>query len=254
MLRIDYRHSASRGNAFIDSPAYWIITELFGYEDKANDRMIMGNAAEEAAYEGLNGLHLDQVISDAETAFDRVSDNKEAPERAWAGLIAKRFVDSLKEFGKVKVYQREIITEKFYGLTYPIKCLLDFEFKDIIVDTKATAYLKRLKSGSLDSNWYPKDSDVRQQLLYQKVFGKPTMLLYASAKDQECVDMVDRDPMYLQQLVGAFRTIEHITKIAKTKDDIVKMYPLTFDNFRWGKGMTESKKFAKDVWQTIWKI
>ena len=46
ILREDYRHSASRGNAFIDSPAYWIITELFDYSEPANARMVMGTVAE----------------------------------------------------------------------------------------------------------------------------------------------------------------------------------------------------------------
>ena len=45
ILREDYRHSASRGNAFIDSPAYWIITELFEYSEPANARLVMGTAA-----------------------------------------------------------------------------------------------------------------------------------------------------------------------------------------------------------------
>jgi hypothetical protein len=51
ILREDYRHSASRANAFIDSPAHWIITELFNYKEPANARMLMGLAAEEAAHD-----------------------------------------------------------------------------------------------------------------------------------------------------------------------------------------------------------
>jgi len=122
----------------------------------------------------------------------------------------------------------------------------------VVIDTKATAYLKRLKSGKLDANWYPKQSDVRQQLLYKRIYNKPTMLLYASAKDHEAVDMIDRVSDI--DLIQVFQTIEHICTIAKSKDDVVKMFPLTMDNFRWGKGMTPAKEFAMDIWKTIWKI
>jgi len=139
------------------------------------------------------------------------------------------------------------------GFLFPGGTLVtsDFEFNDCIIDTKATAYLKRLKSGKLDSNWYPKASDVRQQYLYKRIFNKPTMLLYTSPKDQEIVDMVDRIPDV--DLLQVFQTIEHICNIAKSKDEVVKMFPLTMDNFRWGKDETEAKKFARDVWNKVWK-
>ena len=57
------------------------------------------------------------------------------------------------------------------NLKYPVKTVTDFEFEDVIVDTKATAYLKRLKKGTLDPNWYPKAADVRQQL-YTNMYAK----------------------------------------------------------------------------------
>ena len=229
ILRKDYRHSASRGNAFIDSPAHWIITELYGYRELPNPRMLMGLAAESAAMEGLKlDLSEDKVREQAAKDFD-----------------------TLYSFGKVVSYQNEkIVNEK--GLNYPIKCITDFEFDNVIIDTKATAYLKRLKSGKLDANWYPKDSDVRQQLLYKRVFNKPTGLLYSSAKDQEGIDMLDRVASI--DIIQVFHTMEYVCSIAKSKEDVVKMFPLTMDNFRWGKGMTDIKEFATDVWNKVWKI
>ena len=66
-----------------------------------------------------------------------------------AEQISIKFKEALAEFGEVVNYQKETITtpEKF-GLKYPIRCITDFEFNDVIVDTKATAYLKRLKKGT----------------------------------------------------------------------------------------------------------
>ena len=138
---------------------------------------------------------------------------------------------------------------KKYGLKYPIKTVTDFEFEEVIVDTKATAYLKRLKKGNLDPNWYPKSSDVRQQMLYAEVYKKPTMLLYSSEIDTEAVDMVDRPKHHLDDIINAMKTIEHISSIAKTKEDIIRMYPLNMDNFRWGKESdSPHKEFARKLW------
>ena len=43
------------------------------------------------------------------------------------------------------------------------------------------------------------------------------------------------------------QTIEHITSIAKTKEDIIRMFPLNMENFRWGKEADSPyKEFAKN--------
>lgn len=252
ILREDYRHSASRGNAFIDSPAYWIITELFNYSEPANARMVMGTVAENVAHDAIKFNLSKQEISDrVDIAWDKECDDNTADEKEWAKEIAVKFADNLVEFGDIVSYQNEKVIEHD-KLQKKIKCITDFEFNDVVIDTKATAYLKRLKSGKLDANWYPKQSDVRQQLLYKRIYNKPTMLLYASAKDHEAVDMIDRVSDI--DLIQVFQTIEHICTIANSKDDVVKMFPLTMDNFRWGKGMTPAKEFAMDIWKTIWKI
>lgn len=252
MLKKEYCHSASSANAFIDSPAYWIITKLYDFEGPVNARMSMGTAAEHAANEAMSNLDMDEhkVQEVTEAKFDELTKNefKESPEREWSVDIAMRFAQNLSEFGEVVSYQKETITH-LPNLKYPVKTVTDFEFEDLIVDTKATAYLKRLKKGTLDPNWYPKAADVRQQLLYKHVRQKPTMLLYASRADHEAVDMVDRDIGMLHDIIHAMQTIEHITSIAKSKEDIIRMFPLNMENFRWGKEADSPyKEFAKKLW------
>ena len=62
-------------------------------------------------------------------------------------IIANKFVENLREFGDVVSFQNEMqIPGKKYGLKYDVVGKTDFEFKDVIVDTKATAYIRRLKS------------------------------------------------------------------------------------------------------------
>ena len=83
------------------------------------------------------------------------------------------------------------------------------------------------------------------------MFNKPTALLYCSVKDVYSVDMEEREG-YLEPLIQAMQTIEHCIKIAETKEDVVKMFPLTTDNFRW-KGSVGSQEFAKMIWQEAFK-
>ena len=253
-MKIEYRHSASKTNTFIDSPPFWIINELFGFESEPNARMVMGLAAEDAAHHALSNQITDQdIITDYSNK--KYTEHKGVigteNECEWSGIIANKFVENLREFGDVVSFQNEKqISGKKYGLQYDVVGKTDFEFKDVIVDTKATAYIRRLKAGHVDPKWYPKAADVRQQCLYRDIFGKETMLLYCSPKDNYAVDMVERDE--LNVLINAMKHIEHILDICKTKDDVVRIFPLICDNFRW-KGTPTAEGFAKEIWTKVLK-
>ena len=253
-MKIEYRHSASKTNTFIDSPPFWIINELFGFESEPNARMVMGLAAEDAAHYALSNQ-----ITDQDTITDY--SNKKYTEHKgvmgteneceWSGIIANKFVENLREFGDVVSFQNEKqISGKKYGLQYDVVGKTDFEFKDVIVDTKATAYIRRLKAGHVDPKWYPKAADVRQQCLYRDLFGKETMLMYCSPKDQYVVDMVERDE--LKTIIIAMKHIENILDLCNSKDDVVRIFPLICDNFRW-KGTPSAEVFAKEIWTKILK-
>ena len=253
-MKIEYRHSASKTNTFIDSPPFWIINELFGFESETNARMVMGLSAEDAAHYALSNQ-----ITDQDTITDY--SNKKYTEHKgvmgteneceWSGIIANKFVENLREFGDVVSFQNEKqISGKKYGLQYDVVGKTDFEFKDVIVDTKATAYIRRLKAGHVDPKWYPKAADVRQQCLYRDLFGKETMLMYCSPKDQYVVDMVERDE--LKTIIIAMKHIENILDLCNSKDDVVRIFPLICDNFRW-KGTPTAERFAKEIWTKILK-
>jgi len=253
-MKIEYRHSASKTNTFIDSPPFWIINELFGFESEPNARMVMGLAAEDAAHHALSNQITDQdSITDYSVRkyIEHKGITGDENECDWSGIIANKFVENLREFGDVVSFQNEKqISGKKYGLQYDVVGKTDFEFKDVIVDTKATAYIRRLKAGHVDPKWYPKAADVRQQCLYRDLFGKETMLLYCSPKDNYAVDMVERDE--LNVLINAMKHIEHILDICKTKDDVVRIFPLICDNFRW-KGTPTAEGFAKEIWTKVLK-
>ena len=103
MLNIEYRHSASKGNTFIDCPPFWIIHELYGYESEPNARMKMGLAAEDAAYHSLKDkLKDDAIIKLAKDKYiTELKGSEDDPECEWSGMIAKNFVIELLQFGKL---------------------------------------------------------------------------------------------------------------------------------------------------------
>jgi len=209
-MNIKYRHSASKTNTFIDSPAFWVINELFDFESDPNARMVMGLAAEDAANHALeNQISDENIITDyAKVKYiENPGRDHSEDEYDWAPIIANKFIENLKEFGEVKSFQNEKqISGEKYGLKYDVIAKTDFEFDECIVDTKATAYIRRLKAGHVDPKWYPKPADVRQ----------------------------------------------HILEICKTKDDVVRIFPLICDNFRW-KGSPGSEEFAKEIWTKVLK-
>ena len=242
ILKKDYQHSASSANAFMDSPLYWLITKVFKFEDKPNSRMVMGSAAEAGAYHALiKPDREDTAIKRyVKTKFIKLGGSEEDAECSWAQTIALKFRDNLQEFGDLVSYQKEIITPgKKYGLKYPIRGFTDFEFKDLIIDTKATAWIRRSKAGK--PLYHPKEADIRQQILYKDIYKKDTMLLYCSKDDVHTTDMVDRDH-YLEPIIQIFKNIEHLNKICKTPMDAFKILPLNFENFRWKSG--NAKEFT----------
>ena len=265
-MKIEYRHSASKTNTFIDSPPFWIINELYvGFESEPNARMKMGLAAEDAAHNALS-----KQINDEDTIKDYAkhqytvehSGSETDDECAWSGMIANTFVKELKQYGDIISYQKEAdIPGDKYGLKFNIVAKTDFEFENFIVDTKATAKVwryaatvsekKQGKKGRINHNYHPKQDHLRQQFLYRELFGKDCLLLYASPWDNHTSDLGDHVG-YLEQLINCFKSIEHILNIANTKEDIVRMYPLTFDNWRW-RYSPGAEDFARKIWSKAFK-
>ena len=263
MLKVIEHHSASAGNTFIDCPQMWIIDKLYGFETEENARMKMGHTAEYTAYDALTNQ-----ITDEETITEsakhqyvmKYHGNEADDECGWSAEIAKRFIKELKQYGTIISYQKEW-KDNYPGLEIPIIAKLDFEFKDYIVDTKATAKVWRYaptagdrkagRKGKINHNYHPKPDHLRQQFLYRELFKKDALLLYASAWDTHTADLGDHVG-HLDTIIQAFKTIEHILTIAKTKEDVVRMYPLTFDNWRW-RYSPGAESFARNIWNKAWK-
>jgi hypothetical protein len=250
----------------------WIIDKLYGFESEPNARMKMGLAAEDAAHYGLSKQINDEntITKYAKTKYLEYSIDEEIDglaksgddEYEWSGKIANTFVKELKQYGDVISYQKEAdVPGDKYGLKFNIVAKTDFEFEHFIVDTKATAKVwryaanasekKQGKKGRINHNYHPKSDHLRQQFLYRELFGKDCLLLYASPWDNHTSDLGDHVG-YLEQLINAFKSIEHILNIANTKEDVVRMYPLTFDNWRW-RYTPGAEEFARKIWSKAFK-
>ena len=113
MLKKEYRHSASSANAFIDSPAYWVITKLYNFEGPVNSRMVMGTAAEHGANEALSNINLkpEEVMQKAEDKYLKEGGDPHNSDMEKARNISMRFVTNLSEFGDLVSYQNEKMTD-----------------------------------------------------------------------------------------------------------------------------------------------
>ena len=99
IMKIEYRHSASKTNTFIDSPAFWIINELFDFESGPNARMVMGLAAEDAANNALQKqiTNEDSITDYAKTKYlDNPGMAEEDSEYEWSAIIANKFVKDMR--------------------------------------------------------------------------------------------------------------------------------------------------------------
>ena len=285
MLKIIDHHSASSGNTFMDCPQMWIIEKLYGFKTEENARMKMGHAAEEATHVCIKNQISDEesITNEAKGKYIERCTNlgsTEDKEYEWSGKIANAFVKELKEYGNLISYQKEAdVPGDKYGLKFNIVAKTDFEFEEYIVDTKATArifryklarkkdeplemYIERQKAekGKINYNYHPKPDHLRQQFLYREIFGKECLLLYGSPMsqphnlqwDNHISDLGDGTINYLEQLINAFKSIEHILNIANTKEDVVRIFPLTFSNWRWSYA-SGAEEFARKIWSKAFK-
>ena len=97
-MKVEYRHSASKTNTFIDSPPFWIINELFDFESEPNARMKMGLTAEDAAHYAISNQINDEnnIAKDARIQYVNKHQGVQTDDECeWSGIIAYKFVENL---------------------------------------------------------------------------------------------------------------------------------------------------------------
>ena len=247
MLSDNYKHSASGGNMYLKSPSKFVWKYGFGEREPSNARMNMGNASEFAAQEGvMNKLNNKQVTEAAVAQFDRLQEGEVTPERDYVGPIAVRFTEALRSFGEPLGYQRRYVVQN-PALKRDILGYTDFEFEDIVVDTKATLRCPRDITGEFTA------PAVRQQAVYWKMTGKPVALLYAMPKISqahpmgfECYRIPEAQLAGAWEvMLGAWERIEELSRMCPTAEDATKIIPINPDGFYW---KNEDLQRARERW------
>ena len=247
ILSDDYRHSASRGVDYIENPSLWLMRNYFGVESKQNYSMAMGTVAEYAAYLGLKDtLEQEAVTNLAEIQFKTMCEDLLKEDQGVipkqldkVGPIANNFVSILSNLDKKLVaYNVKQIVE-YPNLKHKITYVPDFEYDDLIVDTKATQAFPT-------DPFKTKMAHVRQVSLYGLLSGKNVALLYAT--DKKCAifgipdDIVKREGEFM---IEVFSTIEKNNKLFKDARTFMKHNILNTEGFKWDEN---TKTIADRYW------
>lgn len=255
ILSDDYRHSASRGVDYIENPSLWLIRNYFGVESTQNYSMAMGTASEWAAYKGLAreydrnidyNLRCEQVSQIAENQFKTLcqdllkADEGVIPKQMQkVGAIANNFIDILSNLDKELVAYNVKKIVDFPNLKHKITYVPDFEYDDLIVDTKATQQFPT-------DPFKTKLQHIRQVSLYGLLSGKNVALLYAT--DKKCAifgipdDIVKREGEFM---IEVFSTIEKNNELFKDARTFMKHNILNTEGYKWDEN---TKTIADRYW------
>jgi len=155
------------------------------------------------------------------------------------GAISLNLAQGIKEqfpdAGKPHLFQRKR-RHWLPQLEFPITTMTDFEYENMIVDTKATLAVPTA----------PRDDHVRQQSLYSVLIGKPATLVYASHKKFRVFELSEemiRDNY--ETMINSFESLETFMANVPNTETAMKMIPLNTDGFKWGE---EDRNNAKTLW------
>ena len=248
ILNEEYRHSASRGNDYVDSPALWLMRNYFQLRSDTNYSMTMGNASEHAAHVGLTAPGIIDVKQVAYNTFSQMAEDLLREDQGVipkqldkVGEIAEHFTNVLRKIQgdqELLHYNKKYIA-KVSGLKHKVTYVPDFEFEDIVVDTKATMAFPT-------DPYKTKLAHIRQASLYGALLNKRTALLYATDKK---VGLFEIPPEVVEEqsafMFSVFKKIEKTNKLFKNAKEFIEYTVLNTDGYKWD---VETKRLANRYW------
>ena len=241
----DFRHSFSSVGKFISNPSAWLCHYGLGLKEPSKPAMTRGSLAEFGAYyklkKGMKGKDGSAYAKIITHRFKKEKFLNAEQEIKNAIDISLKFEKVLyeKQLRDIVSYQRQEIKD-VDGLKYPVRMFTDFEFKDIIVDTKSTM---RMPSS-------PKVDHIRQQALYATLYNKKTALLYASTKKTMYYELEENDIKDgYSEILSHFKSLEkYIKRCNNSLEEAIKTTPLYTDPnpFAWDINI---KQEAIKIWQ-----
>lgn len=139
------RHSPSSCNAFVASPAMWVLERIIGIKQPVGAKAHRGVAVEDGVTLGLMNpdAPLEACVDVALTRYDTLTamsaDNNREKYREGISEMIRQALDKLRAYGVPSRTQAKV-EWKPEGLKYPFVGFLDYEFADkgAIIDLKTT--------------------------------------------------------------------------------------------------------------------
>ena len=249
IIKEDFKHSFSSVSKFRKNPSEWLCHYALGLKSPSNAAMTRGSLAEFGTYykikKGMQQKDDKGFAKLIEHRFKKLKYLNAEKEIVNAIEIAKKFEEILyeRQLRNIVSYQKESITE-LPDLKYPIRTFTDFEFDDIIVDTKSTLRLPTA----------PKADHIRQQALYSIIHLKKIALLYATPKKSLYYELTGDDVKEgFIEVKNDFKSLENYIKMCNNNlEEAIKITPLNTDPnpFEWDYNI---KQEAKKIWQKVRK-
>ena len=167
IIKEDFKHSFSSVSKFRKNPSEWLCHYALGLKSPSNAAMTRGSLAEFGTYykikKGMQQKDDKGFAKLIEHRFKKLKYLNAEKEIVNAIEIAKKFEEILyeRQLRNIVSYQKQLV-KKIDGLKYPVRLFTDFEYDNIIVDTKSTLRLPTA----------PKIDHIRQQALYSTLHKK----------------------------------------------------------------------------------
>lgn len=250
ILSDDYRHSASRGNDYVSNPSLWLMRNYFNLQSDLNYSMAMGIASEIAAHHGIvdskanvKNIAVNQFKTIAEEPLSLDEDytkNGVIPKQMdKVGAIAEHFHKTLSNLNmELQEYNKKYIVEH-PDLQHKITYVPDFEYENLIVDTKAT---QQFPTDPFKS----KLNHIRQVSLYSLLSGKEVALLYATDKKVGLFTIPDKVVKREGEfMIDVFSKIEKANSLFNSAEQFMEFNILNTEGYQWDEN---TKTIANRYW------
>jgi hypothetical protein len=249
IIKEDFKHSFSSVSKFRKNPSEWLCHYALGLKSPSSPAMTRGSLAEFGTYykikKGMQQKDDKGFAKLIEHRFKKLKYLNAEKEIVNAIEIAKKFEEILyeRQLRDIVSYQKQLV-QKIDGLKYPVRLFTDFEYDNIIVDTKSTLRLPTA----------PKVDHIRQQALYSTLHKKKIALLYATPKKSLWYELSDDDvKVGYEETINDFKSLENYIIMCKNNlEEAIKITPLNTDPnpFEWDYNI---KQEAKKIWQKVRK-
>lgn len=231
--------SPSSLNAYLTSPALWVLERLLGKRSPMGAAAHRGTAAEMGVQQMLLGATLGAAQDIAADHYRRLTALSGDPNRAKEGEAVHGCVyegyKAIKSLGTPVGYQTRVEWYDPVYLSVPIVGILDWEFPEVIVDLKTQL---RLTSAITAAH-------ARQVALYSRTTNKPVKVLYATPTKAALYDLEDPQGHFMA-LVKIGQTLERFLALSSDPKELAALLLPDTDHYYFNNQTTRAH--VREVW------